>query len=170
MSAHPYTLFDADGVTAKLIFTPCPGTQAASLDEALAALKAAGATAVITVMPDSELAENQVSDMGTRCQQQGLAWFHLPVADDSAPGDDFETQWATQHNEILARLKTGERIAIHCKGGSGRTGLIAASLLVSLGLPLAQVTAQIQALRPKALQHPIHVAWISDFATDSRIS
>lgn len=164
MQAHPYSLFDAGGVTAKLIFTPCPGTQEASLDDALATLKAAGATAVITVMPDGELAENQVSDMGTRCAQQGLAWFHLPVADDSAPVDDFEVQWAAQQGEILARLKAGERIAIHCKGGSGRTGLIAASLLVSLGLPLAQATAQVQALRPKALQHPVHVSWISVFA------
>lgn len=164
MQAHPYSLFDADGVTARLIFTPCPGTREASLDEALATLKAAGATAVITLMPDSELAENQVSDMHARCAQQGLVWFHLPVADDSAPVADFEAQWAARHDEILARLKAGERIAIHCKGGSGRTGLIAASLLVRLGLPLAQATAQVQALRPKALQHPAHVAWISAFA------
>lgn len=164
MTAHPYTMFDADVVSAKLMFTPCPGTQAASLDEALATLKAAGATAVITVMPDSELAENQVSDMSSRCAQQGLAWFHLPVADDSAPADDFESQWATQHDEVLARLNAGERIAIHCKGGSGRTGLIAAVLLTSLGLPLSQAKAQIQALRPKALQHPVHISWISQFA------
>lgn len=164
MQAHPYSMFDADSVTAKLIFTPCPGTQEPSLDDALKTLKAAGATAVITVMPDSELAKNQVSDMSSRCAAQGLAWFHLPVADDQPPADDFETLWAAQQDEILRRLKAGERIAIHCKGGSGRTGLIAASLLIKLGLPLTQATAQVQALRPKALQHPAHVSWISTLA------
>ena len=164
MSAHPVSLFDAEGVTTRLIFTPCPGTRQVSLDEALTTLKEAGATAVITAMPDTELAENQVTDMGPRCAHHGLDWFHLPVADDSAPVDDFERVWAAQQDAIQTRLQAGERIAIHCKGGSGRTGLIAAVLLTSMGLSLVRAKAQVQALRPKALQHPVHAAWISDFA------
>ncbi|MHA3053472.1 phosphatase domain-containing putative toxin [Acinetobacter sp. ANC 4640] len=163
MSAHPYTLFDAQSVSAKLIFTPCPGTQDTPLNDALMTLKSAGVDALITVMPDSELAENNVSNIAELCEQHGLAWFHLPVADDCAPQADFESKWENQKPEILHRLKDGERIAIHCKGGSGRTGLIAAVLLTSLGLPLAEATTQIQALRPKALKHPVHVSWISEF-------
>src|SRR6218665_2026876 len=86
---HPHSLFDADGVKAALIFTPCPGTQGSPIDEALADLKAAGADALVTVMPEGELADNNASNIEQLCQEAGLAWFHLPVADDAAPGDDF---------------------------------------------------------------------------------
>lgn len=164
MPAHPFSLFDADGVQARLMFTPCPGTQEASLDEALASLQAAGATALVTVMPDAELAANAAQDLGTHCAARGLHWFQLPVADDSAPGADFEAAWAQSREDIRQRLAAGERLAIHCKGGSGRTGLIAAVLLLQQGLPLEEVTRQVQALRPKALQHPVHVSWIEQFA------
>jgi hypothetical protein len=57
--SHPFSIFDADDVTTKLIFTPCPGTRKVSLDDFLATLKTAGAAAIITSMPDSELAELQ---------------------------------------------------------------------------------------------------------------
>lgn len=53
--------------------------------------------------------------------------------------------------------------SIHCKGGSGRTGLIAAVLRLQQGLSLEEATRQVQALRPKALQHPVHVRWIGQF-------
>lgn len=162
---HPYSLFNADGVKAALIFTPCPGTQESPIDEALADLKAAGADALITVMPDDELADNNASSIERHCHDLGLAWFHLPVADDAAPGEGFESRWAESQAEISRRLGEGQRIAIHCKGGSGRTGLIAASLLISQGLPLEAAIQQIQTLRPKALQHPVHQSWIKQFAS-----
>ncbi len=162
---HPHSLFDADGVKAALIFTPCPGTQGSPIDEALADLKAAGADALVTVMPEGELADNNASNIEQLCQEAGLVWFHLPVADDAAPGEDFESRWVESQAEISRRLSEGQRIAIHCKGGSGRTGLIAASLLISQGLPLEAATQQVQALRPKALQHPVHQAWIKQFSS-----
>ena len=34
---------------------------------------------------------------------------------------------------LLARLRDGESIVLHCKGGLGRTGMVAARLLVELG-------------------------------------
>lgn len=164
MQAHPFSRFDATDVTAQLIFTPCPGTQGAPLEDALATLQAAGADALVTVMPDAELALNEVSHLGAACVNRGLAWFHLPVADDAAPGPDFEAAWADARQEIGHRLARGERLAIHCKGGSGRTGLIAAVLLLQQGLPLQETVRQVQAWRPKALQHPVHVEWIERFA------
>lgn len=165
MQAHPFSRFDATDVTARLIFTPCPGTQGAPLEDALATLQEAGADALLTVMPDAELALNEVSRLGAACADRGLAWFHLPVADDAAPGPDFEEAWANAREEIGRRLARGERLAIHCKGGSGRTGLVATVLLLEAGLRLEQAILQVQALRPKALQHPVHLDWIRGYAS-----
>ena len=81
------------GIQGKLIFTPCPGTKDSSLVDSLATLKQAGASAVISLMPASELATNGAEDIGKQCQAQDMAWFHLPVADEQVPLEDFGQGW-----------------------------------------------------------------------------
>lgn len=160
---HPYDRLSIPGIQGKLIFTPCPGTKDSSLVDSLATLKQAGASAVISLMPASELATNGAEDIGKQCQAQDMAWFHLPLADEQVPLEDFGQGWKASKQSILERLNAGQDIAIHCKGGSGRTGLIAARIMVEAGIPRADAIALVQALRPKAIQHPAHINWITQF-------
>lgn len=160
---HPYDRLSIPGIQGKLIFTPCPGTKDSSLVDSLATLKQAGASAVISLMPASELATNGAEDIGKQCQAQDMAWFHLPVADEQVPLEDFGQGWKASKQSILERLNAGQDIAIHCKGGSGRTGLIAARIMIEAGIPRADAIALVQALRPKAIQHPAHINWITQF-------
>ena len=94
----------------------------------------------------------------------GLKWFHLPIEDDHAPEAAFEQAWTSQSAAILDLLQKGGRLALHCKGGTGRTGLIATRLLLALGWELEPAMAVVKALRPKALTLPAHQAWIADEA------
>lgn len=157
VQTHPHDFLDVPGRSGRLIFTPCPGSKDTSVGEALDTLKAAGAEAVITLMPSEELARNQAADLDQRCAERGLEWFHLPVADEQVPLEDFERNWTQAHGRIGELLEQGRSIAIHCKGGSGRTGLI------DCGIPREAAVAQVQALRPKAIQHPAHAGWIAQF-------
>jgi protein-tyrosine phosphatase len=52
---------------------------------------------------------------------------------------------------------------VHCKGGSGRTGLVIGLILVSLGWPKDKVINAVQALRPKALVHPVQREYFDAF-------
>lgn len=163
MDLHPFDALDLpDG--GQILFTPCPGTKAADLAASVAQLKAAGASAIVTLMPSHELQENGVAELPVVCQQQDLAWFHFPVEDDAAPAEQFATAWAAHSAEVLQILADGGTIAVHCKGGSGRTGLMVAMLLISRGEPLPKVIEQVQELRPKSLQIPAHLAFLSDAA------
>ncbi len=163
VQTHPHDFFDVPGRSGQLIFTPCPGSKGSSAAEALGTLQAAGAEALITLMPAEELARNQAARLPELCVQRGLEWFHLPVADEQVPLEDFDHAWAQAHARIGELLADGRRIAIHCKGGSGRTGLIAARILIDAGVPRAEAVERVQALRPKAIQHPAHAAWIAQF-------
>jgi protein-tyrosine phosphatase len=163
VQSHPHDFLDVPGRSGQLIFTPCPGTKDASIGEALDTLQAAGAEAVITLMPAEELARNQAALLPELCVQRGLEWFHLPVADEQVPLEDFDHAWAQAHARIGELLEQGRRVAIHCKGGSGRTGLIAARILIDTGLPRSEAVERVQALRPKAIQHPAHAGWIAQF-------
>lgn len=160
---HPYDILGVPGCSGRLIFTPCPGTRDTSVDSALDTLQAAGAEALITLMPAGELEQNQAGELPALCAARHLEWFHLPVADEQVPLDDFAAAWAQARQRIASLLGEGRSIAIHCKGGSGRTGLIAARILIDRGLPRADAVALVQALRPKAIQHPAHAAWIAQF-------
>ncbi|MGG6260692.1 protein phosphatase [Stutzerimonas stutzeri] len=161
--SHPYDILDVPGCAGQLIFTPCPGSKGSSLDEALGTLQAAGAEAVITLMPAEELARNDASQLPQLCAERHLEWFHLPVADEQVPLADFDQAWERSADRINELLDAGKRVAIHCKGGSGRTGLIAARILIDREVPRATAIACVQALRPKAIQHPAHVGWIERF-------
>lgn len=51
----------------------------------------------------------------------------------------------------IANHTTKKTIAIHCKGGTGRTRLVAAFILNSAGYTKEEVYNRVQSIRPKAL-------------------
>ncbi|WP_206194376.1 protein phosphatase [Shewanella sp. SNU WT4] len=156
---HPFDVLTlANG--AAFIFTPCPGTKDANLRDAIASLNAAGTHAIISVLPDDEIATLGVTALGHDIVQQGLAWYQLPIEDDEAPQQPFLSGFAMVKNELLARMAAQQTLAIHCRGGSGRTGLMAAILLLESGLPWPQVQGLIQGLRPNALTLAPHLNFL----------
>lgn len=140
---------------------PCPGTQSLSLAEALQQVKDWGAEAVLTLMEPDELIRHGVGNLGHQVQALGLAWFQLPIEHDHAPESAFDSAWAAQGQAIVDLLQRGGKLALHCRGGSGRTGLIAARLLLALGWDPADAVAAVKALRPKALSLPVHCQWLA---------
>lgn len=51
MQLHPYSVLANSELVGQLIFTPCPGTKETSVSQALATLRDAGASALVTLMP-----------------------------------------------------------------------------------------------------------------------
>ncbi|UAL43626.1 tyrosine-protein phosphatase [Shewanella inventionis] len=166
MQLHPFDILPIDPLNengAKLIFTPCPGTKEQALAESLSTLKAAGTQMLLTLMFDEEMARNDVSDMAAQCAKQHITWVQLPILDDAAPGDEFEASWLKHKAQILDLMHNQGTIAVHCKGGSGRTGLVIGLILASLGWPKNKVVSAVQALRPKALAHPVQREYFDGF-------
>lgn len=165
MSLHPFDKLSLnDGGT--LIFTPCPGTRDADLRTSLAQLKKAGASAVITLMPDTEMVRNAVAALPEACGELGLQWFHLPIEDDASPGEAFKQAWEESQQRVLDILNEQGTIAIHCKGGSGRTGLMAAIILLERGMPSEDVARKVKSLRPNALKLAAHTDYLAHGYSD----
>ena len=81
-----------------------------------------------------------------------MQWFHLPIADVSVPDEQFEQRWDVAGNELRSMLRRRSDVVVHCRGGLGRAGTIAARLLVELGMEPTKAIASVRAVRPGAIE------------------
>jgi protein-tyrosine phosphatase len=151
VNKHPFEILALEN-GAKLIFTPCPGTKLVSLEASIKQLKQHGTSMLITLMFDEEMASNDVLSLPELCNQHQVSWLQLPIVDDEAPSDKFESQWEKHKPAILNELNNKGVVAIHCKGGTGRTGTVIALLLLALGWPINKIIKAVQGVKPNALK------------------
>jgi len=59
--------------------------------------------------------------------------MHIPIQDLKAPDRQFIEKWETTKVLLKNDLMEGKNIVIHCMGGKGRSGTIAAILLIEFG-------------------------------------
>ena len=57
-------------------------------------------------------------------------------------------------------LRNGFDVLVHCKGGLGRAGMIAARLLVELGTPPEEAISQVRSVRPGAIETPTQERYV----------
>src|SRR5690606_41834474 len=65
-------------------------------------------------------------------------------SDLSVPDRAFEQQWSDVRDAIRMNLSGGGKVVIHCRGGLGRTGLVAARLLVEEGCDAREAIERIR--------------------------
>ncbi|MFN1584415.1 cyclin-dependent kinase inhibitor 3 family protein [Vibrio rotiferianus] len=163
--SHPTWQLDLE--TGALVLTPCPGTKGVELQASLEQIKAQGVEAIVTALDDAELASKDVSALGELTQQLGMKWFQIEIEDDCAPGEEFAAKWQQVSPELHAILAQGGKVAMHCMGGSGRTGLFAAHLLLEKDWALEDIVREVQALRPGAFTKPVQVEYIERVAQNA---
>jgi len=62
-----------------------------------------------------------------------MKWIHMPIVDLKIPDHKFMDKWQTTKVLLKNDLIEGMNIVIHCMGGKGRSGTIAAILLIEFG-------------------------------------
>lgn len=132
----------------------CPGRIDLRRDLAadMAAVRAWKADALLTLIGHEELADLGVPDLPQAAAAAGLSWHHVPIVDLRTPDDDTVTAWRREGPQVLALLRSGGRIAVHCAAGLGRTGLVVAKLLVMLGATAEEAIAAVREARPGTIE------------------
>ena len=167
------TLGDAGGVIG---MCECPGRVEdhglgwdvrRDLAEDLAVIGDFGAAALVTLFEPHEFALLDVSEAGFRdgAARHGYDWHHLPIIDMHPPDHRFERGWETAGPALRARLSAGQTVVLHCRAGLGRTGTIAARLMIEFGAAPGDAIAQIRAARPGAIETSRQQVYLEAFVS-----
>jgi protein-tyrosine phosphatase len=136
------------------------GPWARDLTVDLDAIAAWNAKAVVTLVEPQEISRLCISDLGPQIQRRGMEWVHMPITDVSTPGPEFEAKWPEVSGRLRSRLNAGENILVHCRGGLGRAGMIAARLLVETGVDPEDAMKRVRAVRPGAIETRLQEQWV----------
>ncbi|MCF8506988.1 MAG: ADP-ribosylglycohydrolase family protein, partial [Caulobacter sp.] len=159
---HPLTVAELPLAAGGAIgLAPCPGRQGPShqgppwerdLDADLAAIRAWGADALLCLIGVDERAALRVANLPDAAGRFGLTFVEAPLTEGLPPDAAFAARWAEIGPPLRALLRGGGRLLIHCRGGLGRSGTVAARLLVELGQDAEGAIATVRAARPGAIQ------------------
>lgn len=136
------------------------GARHITLEEDLKEVAEFSPKGVVTLLEANEMEALGLSGLPSRLSGLGIEWRHLPIPDMEPPGPDFETLWITHGALLRYQLQNGDRILLHCFAGLGRTGTIAARLLVELGLSPAAAVRAVRNVRSGAIQTPDQAAYV----------
>lgn len=162
-ASHPIRIAELPALAGAVGITFCPGKKQPAamtgpwdrdLDLDLAAIKAWGASHIVTLVEQHELSSLAVEHLPERARALGIRWHHVPIVDQHIPDAQGEVALAELLPRLVSRLRNGERVLVHCKGGLGRAGTVAALLLLSSdeAADPAQVIERIRAVRPGAIE------------------
>lgn len=164
----------------KIGITFCPGKKQPQsetgswnrdLDIDLAAIKAWGATHLVTLIAPWEFAELGVEALPDRAKAYGLSWHHAPILDGHIPGivpngfdakDWFEGVWPIILPSLNAAIDSGKGVVVHCKGGLGRAGTAAALLLATRQpfLSADDIVQRVREVRSNAIETAIQERYL----------
>ena len=98
--------------------------------------------------------------MVAEVRARGIEWLHLPISDFSPPDHRFETGWAAHRERLCKDIRSGARVLVHCKGGLGRAGTVAALLLIELGMAPAEAIGKVRMARKGAIETPEQESYV----------
>lgn len=128
----------------------------------LQAVKDAGADVLVNLMETDEMERWQMQNYFAEAQNVGLETVHFPIRDMDIPSDKAALRGlvAQLHNHLSA----DKRVVIHCLGGLGRSGTIAACLLTENGLSAHEAVRLVRLFRKGAIQTAAQENWVHVYA------
>lgn len=123
-----------------------------------------GVNTVVSLLTPSEVEQLELQNEGLYCRRNNIDFISFPVEDRMVPASDAEVIRLIE--KLDAGLVAGNNIVIHCRQGVGRSGLIAASLLIERGLSVPKALERVGGARGAQIpETPEQLSWIENHAS-----
>ncbi|WP_420404706.1 protein-tyrosine phosphatase family protein [Nisaea sp.] len=154
MQTLGYTEIPVPGTSGSLYIGPLPA------DEDIVQIIARnGIDTVLSLATDAELRDLGTPGLREAFLSHMLNWTHFPIKDFDIPSPADTEAWRSIETILVERLKNGGRIVIHCRAGFGRSGMIAARLLMACGAPPDEAVGIVRAARPGTIETAAQLDW-----------
>jgi protein tyrosine phosphatase (PTP) superfamily phosphohydrolase (DUF442 family) len=111
---------------------------------------------VVSMTGQDEMDRLGAGDLGRVLRAAGVDWHHLPVVDYGTPAAPDITEIETA---ALNVLRAGGKVLTHCRGGCGRSGMMALRLMIAAGEDAEAALNRLRARRPCAVETDAQQAW-----------
>jgi ADP-ribosylglycohydrolase/protein-tyrosine phosphatase len=116
---------------------------------------------LVSLVEEHELKLLDIENLESAARGADVRITRFPIGDARVPED--ATEVVDLVRTILAVAGVGDTFVIHCRGGLGRAGTIAACCLVALGRQPDDVMRSVRAARPGAIENSRQEQFIRDF-------
>ncbi|MCA0918813.1 hypothetical protein [Pseudooceanicola nanhaiensis] len=140
------------------------GGQPASDPERLAATldhpTMADCALLVVLVEETEMPAGAFDGLREAAAARGLPLEHLPIRDYGVPGAAFDQDWQRIAPAVAELLAAGQTLGVSCHYGAGRSGTIAAGLLIERGMSLGEAILAVREQFPDSIETEGQMAWL----------
>ena len=118
---------------------------------------------VVALTPNDELEQLGVAAMPLRIAAAGIDWRQVPVVNYATPDADGLDDFMDAMAAVKSRLDDGQHILVHCRGGTGRAGKVAAVMLIHYGVHPEDAITMIRDQRQGCIQTEDQEQFVRDY-------
>lgn len=133
------------------------------LEDELKSWRAAGIDLVLSLLTPEEAGELGLQKEQREARNSDVRFLSLPIPDRQVPSSESSVKETIE--QLDSALSAGKNVVIHCRQGVGRSGLVAACLLISKGLSSGAAVETLSAARGLTIpETPEQRSWIDHYA------
>jgi protein-tyrosine phosphatase len=134
------------------------------LNDEMTAWREAGVDVAISLLEPDEAAQLVLESEAAAASASGIVFRSFPIPDRGVPVS--KEAVADLAADVVDALEKGERVAVHCRQGIGRSGLIAGGVLVASGVDPGTAITTVSRARGLAVPEAEEQRrWLVDFAS-----
>jgi len=129
------------------------------LSDEAAGWRRAGVDIVVSLLEHDEAAQMNLAQEGEVAQLNGIDFISFPIPDRGVPAS--LTPTLSLLAAIAGALEKGKNVAVHCRQSVGRSGMIAAGVLMSSGVRTEDAIETISRARGVTVpETPVQLEWL----------
>ena len=139
------------------------------LESEVQAWREAGLCTVVSFLEPSEERDLELTSERSLCEAHGLEFVGFPIPDRGVPSSTTAVQ--TLARRLAGQLRNHKPVAVHCRAGIGRSGLIAACVLTELGVSFNDLFPTLS--RSRGVQVPDtekQVEWVRRYSKERGVA
>lgn len=135
------------------------------LDDEINGWRKAGLDVVVSLLEKDEAAQFELDHEGDVAESKGVRFVSFPIPDRGVPASTREA--LSLFSTISAALEAGKNVAVHCRQGIGRSGLIAAGVLLTSGMGVDKALELVGAARGEVVpETQAQLQWIKHLPSE----